>query len=151
MERDGLGSEWLLSNGLPASPVPASLPYRHWGWSFAADSAAASNNCGLAVNALAYSYYLGDGRPGSTSSAGMYSSRGEDRVYGWTAAACSALQPFICEVPATAYPCMPPPSPPMPPPRPPSPPTPPLSSKCELACPLARRLTDGLHVHCTEL
>jgi hypothetical protein len=45
----------------------------------------------------------------------------------------------MCEVPASAYPCMPPPNPPPPPPQPPSPPSPPLPPSCEIARPAPAR------------
>jgi hypothetical protein len=59
----------------------------------------------------------------------------DTRVYGWShqhdANGCSALNGYICEIPASVFACFPPPVPPPKPPSPPSPPAPPAPPSCE--------------------
>jgi hypothetical protein len=54
------------------------------------------------------------------------------RKYGWSAYMCSGHYPAVCQVPAEAFPCGPPPLESPQPPLPPSPPSPPFPPNCEL-------------------
>lgn len=65
----------------------------------------------------------------SVASRSSYISSPDDK-YGWAAAICNGRYHAICEAPAEAFPCHPPPSPSPPPPLPPSPPSPPLPPSC---------------------
>jgi hypothetical protein len=46
---------------------------------------------------------------------------------------CTSSFLYVCKIPTTAFPCIPPPSPQPPPPAPPSPPSPPAADTCELS------------------
>jgi hypothetical protein len=131
VSREAPGAAWASFDELPLSQVAANMPYSHWGWSFAGDALTAGASCGLASSSLAYDFYNGDRSAASQANHDSYNLNTTDAVYGWTAAPCSSLQQFVCEVPASAYPCAPPPSPPTLPPRPPSPPAGAVSNKCK--------------------
>jgi hypothetical protein len=64
------------------------------------------------------------------ASSAHYQTSSADRLYGWGAQTCSLRFAAVCGVPASAFPCYPPPNPPPPPPSPPVPPLPPLPPSC---------------------
>jgi hypothetical protein len=87
-------------------------------------------DCVYAGGDLAYDIYMGaDTRDDYTNSLNYLSN--EANKNGWNLASCGLKFYYICEAPASVFPCYPPPSPPLPPPLPPSPPSPPMPPTCE--------------------
>jgi hypothetical protein len=81
---------------------------------------------------LSYDVYLGaDTKDDYVNSLNYLSN--EANKQGWNLATCGLRFNYICEAPAAAFPCYPPPSPPNPPPSPPVPPFPPMPPSCESA------------------
>lgn len=87
--------------------------------------------CLQARKDVAYDLYMGTSAPADQTDRNMYATTSMDRLYGWQSQDCTLAAPSLCEIPASAFPCFPPPSPPTPPPLPPSPPSPPLAAICE--------------------
>jgi hypothetical protein len=110
-------------------------PYSHWAWNFNAAARTQGYDCVLAYASYSYDLFLGTDSRIAEQSLYMTAAGNTDRKYGWGPYMCSTPAEYICEVPASSYPCLPPPNPPPPPPQPPSPPAPPLPPSCEPAGP----------------
>jgi hypothetical protein len=134
-------------DGSEVPALPNEDPYGHWAVQHMAaftKNSSAVGDCAVANASAAYDRFAGD----STNSShwllpAHYQTNGSltgDRKYGWAAQPCSSTFAYICQTPASAFPCYPPPTPPPPPPLPPSPPSPPLPPTC---APVASR-----HIFC---
>ena len=107
-------------------------PYAHWDENLGRLLAQQGYDCSLAVADSAYDLFIGTPEQASSSSGGAYTRQegNADIKYAWHLAPCDTEASFICEVPAAAYACAPPPQPPPLPPSPPSPPVPPAPPTC---------------------
>ena len=112
-------------------------PYVHFSTYVGCTTSSSAQCCVYADSNYRYDYWIGNYTVYSstyTTSAGNYgnygSSSSSDSVFGWAEIACSSNYYFLCEVPASGFPCYPPPSPPPPPPSPPKPPNPPQPPSC---------------------
>ncbi len=109
-------------------PCTGPAPRRAWYYPFTRTTQ--GYDCVHAASDLAYDVYLGtDARDDYVNSLNYLAN--EANKQGWNLATCGLRFAYICEAPAAAFPCYPPPSPPGPPPSPPSPPFPPMPPNCE--------------------
>jgi hypothetical protein len=135
---DGSSVPNIVSNG---------KPYAHWAWTQPTYAQAVAYSCALAWQDLAFDQYKSADR-NTSSLVSMANYNTDPRYaafkYGWTAYDCSVAYPFICQIPAANFPCMPPPSPPAPPPSPPVPPSPPAPPSCEPPCVGACKVTAAI-------
>ncbi len=109
-------------------------PYAHWTWTFNTDKNGTANNCTKASGAVKYDQFYGLDPTNVTqqNDQALYlTTAGSDLKYGWVVSSCTTTMGFICQVPSTIFPCLPPPASPPPPPLPPSPPSPPMATRCE--------------------
>ncbi len=111
--------------------VETGSAYPHWAWLQPQLANSSNGHCAAAWSNYQYERFLGDASNSShVASKAFYQTGSADKLYAWGAQPCSVRFATICAVPASAFPCYPPPNPPPPPPQPPSPPTPPLSPSC---------------------
>jgi hypothetical protein len=132
MQRPGSASEYAWLDGSPVEQgVASDSAYPHWAWLQPQLANTSGADCVAAWSNYQYERFLGDASNSShVRSAGFYQTGSADRLFAWGAQPCAMRFATICAVPASAFPCYPPPSPPPPPPQPPSPPTPPLQPSC---------------------
>jgi hypothetical protein len=112
-------------------------PYAHWTWTFNTDKNGTANNCTKALAAQKYDQWSGLDPTNVTQQddqALYQNTTGTDLKYGWVVTSCASTMAYICQVPSSIFPCMPPPASPPPPPQPPSPPSPPMTTRCEHLC-----------------
>jgi hypothetical protein len=116
-----------------ASPLSTNItttPYTHWAWYYPFIVKSRGYDCVCAAEELAYDVYLGtDTRDDYVSSLNYLVN--DANKHGWNLATCGLKYYSICQLPATAFACLPPPNPPHPPPSPPSPPSPPMPPSCK--------------------
>jgi hypothetical protein len=129
--RDGPSRQYIWTDEGTVLQSVSQDPYAHWAWNFNAAAKSSGYDCVLAFASYSYDLFLGKDSDASDQLQYMTVPSNSDRKYGWGPYACSMPAEYICEVPASAYPCLPPPMPPPPPPQPPSPPSPPLPPSCK--------------------
>ncbi len=111
--------------------VASDSAYPHWAWLQPQLANTSGADCVAAWSNYQYERFLGDASDSShVGNASFYQTGSADRLFAWGAQPCAVRFATVCAVPASAFPCYPPPSPPPPPPQPPSPPTPPLQPSC---------------------
>ena len=127
--RSSAGSAFELANGgaLPqgASNSPS---YAHWSWFHSIANGTTNYDCVIAQQAFKYERFLGNSSDARQLADSRYYNtdpRNQELAYGWNAYPCGAKLHFVCEVPASVFPCFPPPKPPLAPGAPPPPPSPP--------------------------
>ncbi len=105
---------------------PSSTPYAHWSWYHQIANRTANYDCVIAQAAFKYEQFVGSG-PSQQADPRYYNTDPANKqlAYGWNAYPCAARLHFVCEAPASAFPCFPPPRPPRAPGAPPPPPSPP--------------------------
>jgi hypothetical protein len=132
LQRPDSASEYAWLDGSPVEQgVVSDSAYPHWAWLQPQLSSASGADCVAAWSSYQYERFLGDSTSSSqVQDARMYQTNSADRLFAWGAQPCGVRFATICAVPASSFPCYPPPSPPPPPPQPPSPPTPPLQPSC---------------------
>ena len=129
VRRAATSSPYEFVAGSRALPQGASnAPYAHWSWYHSVANRSANYDCVIAQEAFKYELYQGV----HNSSAQLADSRyynanpaNQELAYGWNGYPCSGKLHFVCEAPASAFPCHPPPPPPLAPSIPPPPPRPP--------------------------
>ena len=128
---DPSSSGFLFMDNTTVAPNTSTVPFAHWGWNYNTKLAQGGYRCVVARGSQKYDFFIGES---SQISLRQYYSTTTDDKYGWDLELCSGtVYAYICEVPATWYPCYPPPSPSPPPPSPPDaplPPAPPASEWC---------------------
>ncbi len=130
IRRRGLGPFEYVA-GTPTSMLQhaSNVPYAHWSSYHSVANRSANYDCVIAQQAFRYELYLGD----TNSSAQLSDSRyyntnpsNTELVYGWNSYPCTGKMDFVCQAPASSFPCLPSPSPPRTPSSPPPPPSPPV-------------------------
>jgi hypothetical protein len=114
-------------SGERLSQTPSRFPYTHWGWYQPVATNSSYHDCVLAYSKYAYADYTSDTTTLSLQNPANYQT-GElfqQKPYGWAAFLCNGQRfEYICELPASAFPCQPPDAPPDAPSRPAQPATP---------------------------
>jgi hypothetical protein len=132
LQRPDNASEYTWLDG---SPVPQAVEsgsaYPHWAWLQPQLASSTSAHCVAAWSNYQYERFLGDvANSSQVRSQTFYQTGSADKLYAWGAQPCNVRFATVCAMPASSFPCYPPPSPPPPPPQPPSPPVPPMPPSC---------------------
>jgi hypothetical protein len=131
ISKEAFEAQPAFSDGTPVPmEVSNEAPYAHWDQLFLRTASQPSYLCGVVAADTAYDLFIGGLQQVNDSRYYTRQAGNADRRYGWRLTPCTTLAPFICEVPQSMYPCMPPPSPPPSPPSPPPPPAPPAPPTC---------------------
>jgi hypothetical protein len=132
ISRNGSAASYMHVDGTPLPQAASNEPYAHWAWYQTKSAASTGYDCVLAYSSYRYASFLGNASQASQCDPLQYASDpgNMDQTYGWGGYVCTARYNHVCQLPALAFPCLPPPSPSPPPPSPPSPPSPPLPDSC---------------------
>jgi hypothetical protein len=129
IRRQGLGPfEYVAGADRSVLQHVSNVPYAHWSWYQSVANHSTNYDCVIAQQAFRYELYQGDTNSSAQRADGRYYNTvptNTELVYGWNGYPCTGRMHYVCQAPAAAFPCFPPPLPPstpMPPPPPPSPP-----------------------------
>jgi hypothetical protein len=132
LRRKGLGPyEYLTGESKAVLQHASNVPYAHWSWYQPVANRSANYDCVIAQQAFRYELFVGDTNSTTQLADGKYyntAPSNTELVYGWNGYPCTGKMHYVCQTPASAFPCFPPPPPPGQPSSPPPPPSPPVDT-----------------------